>query len=175
MDRIEQTVRVNDMEVFEKNKAKYRFFYVLAAILSAVAIYFLVTTFMILSNPEMNITFLEIVPLIISAAGAIYCFMHKDSMLLEYDYSIEDDKLNIARIINLKSRKEIISLPAGSFKRIVPYGQIRINELDMKVLDCSLNAPECKYVLFYERGNRGAIVFEPNEQLLKMIQKEIGR
>lgn len=175
MDRIEQTVRRRDFEEQKKDKFKYNLLMALAAGFSLFAIYSLITAFMIFANPEMSVTVFDVLPLILSVALTVICFNKKDDMIIEYDYIVEDDVFTVAKIKNLKSRKEVVNVPVSSFKRIDAYNEEGFKTLDMKKLNCSLNKDAEKYVLTFERGERCAVVFEPNEDLLKMIKKELNK
>jgi hypothetical protein len=175
MDRIEQTIRLKDETKQKKAKFKYNFIMALAAALSLFAIYSLITTFMIIAAPSMTVTLWDVIPLIISVVLTLICFNKKDDMLVEYDYIVEDDVFVIAKIKNLKARKEVIHVPVSAFKRIDEYNEENFRSLDIKKINCSLNDDANKYVLTFERGERCAVVFEPNEDLLKMIKKELNK
>lgn len=175
MDRIEQTIRRNDFEEQKKDKFKYNLLMALAAGFSLFAVYCLITAFMIFANPEMRITVFDVLPLIIAILLTVICFNKKDDMIIEFDYIIEDDVFVIAKIKNLKNRKEVVNVPVSSFKRIDAYNAENFKSLDLKKFNCSLNANSEKYVLTFERGERYAVVFEPNEELLKMIKKELNK
>ena len=175
MDRIEQTIRRYDEEQQKKDKFKYNLLFALAAALSLFAIYSIITVFFVLGEQANAITIFDVIPLIVSVVGTIVCFLYKDEMLLEYDYIIEDDTLIIAKIKNLKARKEIINLPVNALKRIEKYNKEKLQAIHIKVTNCSLNEDDKKYMLFYERGEQGVIVFEPKEDLLKLLTKELNR
>lgn len=176
MDRIEQTIRLRDEEKQKKAKFKYNFLMALAAALSLFAIYSLITTFMIIANPMSGkVTVFDVLPLIISVILTFICFSKKDDMLIEYDYIVEDDTFIIAKIKNLKSRKEVVNVPVSAFKRIDNYNAENFRSLQAKKMDCSLNDDAQKYVLTFDRGQRCAVVFEPNDELLEMIKKELRK
>jgi hypothetical protein len=173
MDRFEQTIRRNDTESFEKDRAKYRVCFIIAIVFALGFIFFLSTTFQMLAN-GMKIQFMNVLPLLITAACAIGAFYYKDNMLIEYDYIVEDDTVTVAKIKNLSSRKELLVLPITALKRIEKYHPTKYSEFDGKKLDCSLNGEDKKYMLFYEHGEKGILLFEPNESLLKMLEKELN-
>ena len=175
MDRIEQTIRRNSEEQQKKDKFKYNFLYALAAALSLFAIYSLITVFFVLGDSSKSITLFDVIPLIVSVAGTIICFLYKDEMLLEYDYIIEDDTLIIAKIKNLNARKEVINLPVNALKRIEKYNSEKINSQGIKKVNCALNEDNEKYALYYEKGEQGVIIFEPNENFLKLLTKELNK
>ncbi|MBE7092571.1 MAG: hypothetical protein E7365_05280 [Clostridiales bacterium] len=174
MDRIEQTIRRNDEEKQKKDKFKYNFLFILAAALSLFAIYSVTTVFFVLGSQQNSLTVFDVLPLIVSVLGTVFCFLYKDEMLLEYDYIIEDDTLIIAKIKNLKSRKEVINLPVNALKRIEKYNTAKLNQ-GLKTVNCSLNEDEKKYMLYYEKGEKGIIVFEPNDAFLKLLNKELNK
>ena len=175
MDRIEQTIRRRDNELQKKDKFKYNLMMALAAGFSLFAIYSLITAFMIFANAAMSVTIFDVLPLIVSVLLTIIFFTKKDDMIVEYDYIVEDDVFIIAKIKNLKSRKEIVNVPVSSFKRIDNYNAENFKSLDIKKINCSLNDDSEKYVLTFERGEKCAVVFEPNEELLQMIKKELNK
>lgn len=175
MDRIEQTIRRKDEEQQKKDRFKYNFLFACAVALSLVAIYWLVSLFMIIASPSLKATFFDVIPLVVSVILTVVCFLKKDDMLLEYDYIVEDDRFIIAKIKNLNTRKEVINIPVSSFKRIDAFNQENFKSLDGKKYNCSLNEDSEKYVLIYEQGERCAVVFEPNDELLKMIKKELNK
>ncbi len=174
MDRIEQTIRRNSEEALKKDKRNYNLLFALAvafgiyAFISAIGIFFSLAA-------GGDITFWSVLPLIVSAVIAALCFFKKDDMLLEYDYTVEDDCLIIAKIKNLSSRKEVLNLPVNKIKRIEAFNEKRFKALDTKKLDFSLNEPNEKQILFFEQGEMTAMVFEPNEALLKMLVREINK
>lgn len=175
MDRIEQTIRLKDETKQKKAKFKYNFLMALAAAFSLFAIYSLITAFMIIATPSMTVALWDVLPLIVSVILTLICFNKKDDMIVEYDYIVEDDIFVIAKIRNLKNRKEVVNVPVSAFKRIDPYNAENFKSLDIKKINCSLNDDAEKYVLTFERGERCAVVFEPNEELLKMIKKELNK
>ena len=175
MDRFEQTIRRKDEQQQKKDKFKYKFFFAVAGIFCLNAIYSLITVFSVLGNPAKAITFFDVFPLILSIAIAIVCFLYKDEMILEYDYIIEDDTLIIAKIKNLNARKEVVNLPTSALKRIEKYNKEKLNAMNVKITNCSLNEDEKKYMLFYDRGEQGAIIFEPKDELLKLLTKELKK
>ncbi len=175
MDRIEQTIRRKDEEKQKQDKFKYNFMLALAAALSLFAIYSVITVFFVLGDPSKAITVYDVIPLVISAVGTIVCFLYKDEMILEYDYIIEDDILIIAKIKNLKARKEVINIPVNALKRIEKYNAEKISAQGIKAINCSLNEDDKKYALYYERGEKGVIVFEPNDDFLKLLNKELNK
>lgn len=175
MDRIEQTVRRKDEEKQKQDKFKYNFLYALAAALSLFAIYSVITIFFVLGDPTKAITVFDVIPLIVSVLGTVICFLYKDEMLLEYDYIIEDDTLIIAKIKNLKARKEVIHLPVSALKRIEKYNAEKISAQSLKTVNCALNEDNEKYALYYERGENGVIIFEPSDDFFKLLTKELNK
>ncbi len=175
MDRIEQTIRLRDEEKQKKVKFKYNLFVALAVAMSLVAVYFLMSLFMILGRQDIQFSVFDLIPLAVSLVLTFVFLNKKDTLLIEYDYIVEDDQFIIAKIKNLKARKEVVNIPVSAFKRIDNYNPLNFKELEAKKLDCSLNDDAEKYVLTYERGERCAVVFEPNEALLEMIKKELRK
>ncbi len=176
MDRIEQTIRRKDENELKKDNFRYKFFFAFAVVFSLSGISSLVVIFSSFINLNgATVSTFDVISLVLAWVLAAFFYIKKDDMRVEYDYIIEDDHLIIAKIRNLTSRKEIINIPASSFKRLDVYNENNFRELDAKKFNCSLNTDAEKYVLHFERGERCAVVFEPNEELLKMIKKELNR
>ena len=174
MDRIEQTIRRKDENEQKKDNFRYKFFFAFAVVFSLSGISSLVVIFSSFMNLT-TVSAFDVISLVLAWALAAFFYIKKDDMKIEYDYIIEDDHLIIAKIRNLTSRKEIINIPVSAFKRLDTYNENNFRELDAKKYNCSLNSDAERYVLHYERGERCAIVFEPNEELLKMIKKELNK
>ena len=174
MDRIEQTIRRKDENEQKKDNFRYKFFFAFAVVFSLSGISSLVVVFSSFINLT-TVSAFDVISLVLAWALAAFFYIKKDDMKIEYDYIIEDDHLIIAKIRNLTSRKEIINIPVSAFKRLDTYNENNFRELDAKKYNCSLNSDAERYVLHYERGERCAIVFEPNEELLKMIKKELNK
>jgi hypothetical protein len=174
MDRIEQTIRRKDENEQKKDNFRYKFFFAFAVVFSLSGISSLVVIFSSFMNLT-TVSAFDVISLVLARALAAFFYIKKDDMKIEYDYIIEDDHLIIAKIRNLTSRKEIINIPVSAFKRLDTYNENNFRELDAKKYNCSLNSDAERYVLHYERGERCAIVFEPNEELRKMIKKELNK
>jgi hypothetical protein len=176
MDRIEQTIRRKDENEQKKDNFRYKFFFALAVVFSLSGISSLVVVFSSFINLNgATVSAFDVISLVLAWALAAFFYIKKDDMKIEYDYIIEDDHLIIAKIRNLTSRKEIINIPVSAFKRLDTYNENNFRELDAKKYNCSLNEDAERYVLHYERGERCAVAFEPNEELLKMIKKELNK
>ena len=175
MDRIEQTIRRKNETEYAKDTFKYRFFYAFAAVFGLSAISSIIVIFYALTNLSRSVAPLDVISLVLSVALTALFFTIKDEMLLEYDYIIEDDTLTIAKIKNLKARKEVVSLPISALKRLEPYNEEALKAQGIKLIRCTLNADAQRYTLYYERGEQGAIVFEPNEEMLKLLKKELNK
>ena len=158
----------------KKDNFRYKFFFAFAVVFSLSGISSLVVIFSSFINLT-TVSAFDVISLVLAWALAAFFYIKKDDMKIEYDYIIEDDHLIIAKIRNLTSRKEIINIPVSAFKRLDTYNENNFRELDAKKYNCSLNSDAERYVLHYERGERCAIVFEPNEELLKMIKKELNK
>lgn len=175
MDRIEQTIRRKDEKLYAKDKFRYHLLFALAIAFGLVACGNIITVFYAVATLNMTTVAVSLVPLIVSGVLAIVFLFLKDEMLLEYDYIIEDDELIIAKIKNLKSRKEIVKVQTKSLKRMYPYNEKDFSLLEAKKVKATLNPDAERFVLICEQGERIAVVFEPNEEMQKMITKELNK
>ena len=168
MDRCEQTVRRNGENDIAKDKMKYKMFFALAIVFCGLAALQIITAFS-------AVKLVLMLPAVLFALFAFLCFHFKDDMIIEYDYVIEDDTLTVSKIRNLSSRNDIVKIPASEFKRIEAFTPERYAQLDTKKYDCSLNKQN-KKLLFFEKGSENCVlVFEPNDEMNKIISKELSR
>ncbi len=175
MDRIEQTVRRRSERDIAKDKLKHRICHILAIALFTYALVALCVAFAQISSNG-KFTFAQLVPILITAGAGVLCMLKKDGFLKEYDYTVEDDEFTVAKILNLKARKEVFSVQVRNFKRIESYSTERFASLNCKKLDFSLNGDNEKHILFVQDGGEEkALVIEPNEKFYSEIQKEIRR
>ncbi|MBR2860569.1 MAG: hypothetical protein IKB86_01880 [Clostridia bacterium] len=175
MDRFEQTIRRKDENQASKDKMKYHFCFALSIASGLYAIIAFVGIFGALLRSQIP-TFANLIPFAVSLAIAIFFFIKKDDMVVEFDYALEDDRLIIAKIRNLSSRKEVLNLPASALKRLEAYSYAAFASTDAKKTNCSLNSDEEKYMLFFEQDSElNVLVFEPNESLRSAIKKELNR
>ncbi len=173
MERIEQTIRRNDEKASNTDKVKYRLLFALSIATAVYAFFGLIALIVSLSSGG-NTSPISIITVLICGILAAIFFTKKDDMILEYDYIVEDDVLTVSKIKNLKSRKDVLSVPVSSFKRIEPYSKERFSSLTQKKYDFSLNGDTEKLILFFTDGSSQAVLaFEPDETLLNAIKKEL--
>ncbi len=174
MDSMEQTVRRMDQKLYEKDKLEYYIFLALFISLSFYAFFSLFQAFYIIAQGYGSAA--NLIPSLVSFLLAGIFFFIKDNMLLEFDYIVENNTLIFAKIKNLKARKELAVLPISTIKRIEPYTKERFLQLQAKKINCTLNQDVRKYILLAEKsGEQIAIAFEPNLNLLQLLQKELNR
>lgn len=171
MAYLEQTIRISDEQKRQKDNAKYKLFSSVFLVSVVFALFSLMSILfsLFMSTP---IT-MGVIGIIFFAAVAAISFIQKEASNIEYDYIFDDDTLTIAKIKNLEKRKEVLNLKVSDFKRIESYSKERVDALQAKKLDFSLNGDEKKYVLFAQHDGQVAIIFEPNEALLDLIKKEL--
>lgn len=174
MDSCEQTVRRMDERLYAKDKMKYTICFILAVALGISALLSLFYAFYAVAQGYGTVA--GIFPPVLTLLIAAFFFFAKENALLEFDYIVENDALTFAKIKNLKARKELVTLPLSALKRLEPYTQERFHQLSAKKFDCTRNPDIRKYILLAEKGSEQlAIAFEPNMQLLQMLQKELNR
>ncbi len=115
----------------------------------------------------------SVVLLVFNTLLSAILFLKKDDAVCEYDYIIENDTLSFVKIRNLSSRKELIALKPENLKRIMPFDENNFRQLQAKKINCTLNKENRCILLAGSGGENYAIAFEPKEELLAIIKKEL--
>lgn len=154
-----------------RNTAKDRLFacgIVLGSIIGAVAILFLGKLL------RLNI-------IAIFAAGALVVFAIRTAALhkWEFEYIGTAGEIDIDKIMAQRSRKRMVSFRAADCEIIAPYtrGNYMAPYKNLMAEDYSafLEHPENYFAVFEKAGVRRLVVFQPNEQLLRMCKQHNPR
>lgn len=176
LDHLEMTVRRRDPAMQTKDTFRYHLLFAVSGALllaAIVAFYTAVVSFLTAVDRSAALYTVFLPPLLLFAAAAV-CFFSKDNMRIEYDYSLEDGKLIVAKIKNLSSRKEVLNLPLNQLKRIEPFSPERFAALSERKLNFTLNPDEPRHLLFCTAdGTPTAVVLELNEAFQKALRKAI--
>ena len=174
MDHFEQTVRRRDEQAY--NKDKFRYHLLLAVALAAGLLTVVDLSVCIAALAAGRFSLFTLFPTVILALIAILAFYFKDEMLLEYDYLVEDDTLIIAKIRNLKSRKEVVTVRLSALKRMETYTPERFQAIESKKYNFSLNEDVPKQLLFFEKdGQMAVMLLEANDTLTTQLKKELAK
>jgi len=122
------------------------------------------------------------VPIIISfvvfGAATYGCYIAKNNQRIEFEYTFTNGELDIAKVIANTKRKHLLTVKAKDFDIIAPtthdsYQKVKANpNSDKKVYRCFLNKKDTKlyYGLFSKEGMKGLLIFEPSEEMMKLIK-----
>lgn len=162
----EQTVRhEND----SADRVKYHVLYGLAVVMGICA-------FLGLFQLFGELWMVGLLQLALCLPAAIFAFIYKESMLVEYDYAIYEDELRFDKILNLKKRKAILKIKMEQVQFIAPVSDSRYvdmkNKEGIKKYDLTLNEDKEHYFLYAERmGVKILLRFEPKMEFLKALRQ----
>ena len=119
------------------------------------------------------------IPLLILAviAGFLCALFYSlaQKVRVEYDYTLTNGTLDIARITNEKKRKKIVSLDVTAILEMRPITdegfQVYFEDKEIKKANLFLNRGEhLYYMVFVKEEKKVAVVFEPDSQLLEYMK-----
>lgn len=122
-----------------------------------------------------NILF-SIVFTLIFGALAYGCFVLRNNQRIEYDYTFTNGILDIAKIINNKKRKKLLSADIREFETVAPtsddgFQRMLQHKGIQKRYNCFLNrGGGLYYGVFTNDGVKSMLIFEPSEKLLKLFK-----
>lgn len=105
---------------------------------------------------------------------AFFYFMAQHSKI-EYDYTLTNGTLDIAKIINDKNRKKLVSVDVPSILEMQPITSNNFrrffNDRSVKKVNMFLNkGTHLYYMAINKEGQKVVIVFEPDQQLVEYMK-----
>jgi len=163
----EQTIRHNEDK---GDKYKYYFLYTMTFLFGFGAFYGILQ---LLAGSII----IGLIQIILCAGLALYSFIYKEYMLVEFDYALYEDDINFAKVINLKKRKEMLSVNTECLVSLAPIANQRFTELKkmqgIKIYNFTLNSEDLHFFIYAEQGGEKLLViFEPNEELIKKLKQK---
>lgn len=116
--------------------------------------------------------------MIVAIISALLCALFytlAQTARVEYDYTFTNGTLDLAKIMNEKKRKKIVSIDVTQLLEMRPITdngfQRYFNDKNIKKVNIFLNRGEhLYYMVFVKDNNKIVIVFEPNEQLVEYMK-----
>ena len=122
--------------------------------------------------------FITLAQLVIFGGLAVFIYIYKDRIKMEYEYTFTNGQLDFAQVFNNKKRKNLGTMnlknleacglvSSGSFNRY-------INMQGIKRTNWFLNREaELLYFYYQKNGEKHIIIIEPNEEMLAMIKRSL--
>lgn len=123
-----------------------------------------------------NFNIPTIVITLISGAAAYGCFVLRNNQRIEYDYTFTNGILDIAKIINNRKRKKLLSADTREFEVLAPISDDGFQRmLNHKGIEQKLNyflnrGAGLYYAVFTHNGKKTLLVFEPSEKMVEMMK-----
>lgn len=116
--------------------------------------------------------------LILAVIAALLCALFytlAQTVRVEYDYTLTNGILDLAKILNEKKRKKIVSIDVKQILEMRPITddgfQKYFNDKKIKKVNIFLNRGEhLYYMIFVKDDAKIAIIFEPDKQLLQYMK-----
>lgn len=116
--------------------------------------------------------------MLLFGAGAVFMFLYRDRIKMEYEYTFTNNQLDFAQVFNNKKRKNLGTMNiknleacglvnSGSFNRY-------INMPGIKRTNWFLNRDSELMYFYYQKDNqKRIIIIEPNEEMMGLIKRNL--
>ena len=119
---------------------------------------------------------MTIVMLLASAAIAVFLFMQKDTLKLEYEYTFTNGTLDFAKVMRGARRKELGSMNVAN---VAAMGHVAhqsfqkfLAQKDVEKKNWFLNRDGNLFYFYYVKDNKKhMIIIEPTEEMVDLIRK----
>ena len=119
--------------------------------------------------------FITLAQLVVFGGLAVFMYLYKDRIKLEYEYTFTNNQLDFAQVFNNKKRKNLGTMniknleacglvSSGSFNRY-------INMQGLKRSNWFANREADLFYIYFEKENaKRIIIMEPNEEMERLIR-----
>ena len=161
--------------VVKKHKGVNEFLYILANILMVIMA---LLGFTMITPLLTSFSIPALVIVLSMIGGAVYIYLFKDRLRLEYEYTFTNGELDFAQVYNNVKRKSLGTMRVNNVEAFgkvdSPSFQKFINMSGVKRRNWFLNREANLYYFFYKKDTTNyVIIFEPSEELVDMISKYV--
>lgn len=113
-----------------------------------------------------------------STALAVFLFLYKDNLKLEYEYTFTNGTLDFAKVLRSARRKELGSMNVANVSACghVAHDSFRryLSMKDVQKKNWFLNRDGNLFYFYYVKENqKHMIVIEPSEEMVEMIRRHL--
>ena len=145
----------------------YRFLAVAAFLIAIVALFFFINTGFALF------------PLLIMALSGLACYlfyMLGNNAKIEYDYTLTNNVLDIAKVINNNQRKKIVSVKIQNIQEMAPITNNGFQRYfaDKSIKKANLFLNKGEHLYYFKTvidNNPVVVVFEPDTEMVQLIRE----
>ncbi|WP_026487606.1 DUF6106 family protein [Caldanaerobius polysaccharolyticus] len=117
----------------------------------------------------------SIIGTVLTGAITYGLYVLRNNQKVEYEYTFTNGDIDIAKVIMNSKRVPILSTNVKEFEIIAPvnsesYKRISHNINSYKVYRAYTNTDRLYYGIFNHNSKRSFLVFEPSDQLLKLLK-----
>lgn len=166
--------------IVRRKKGLYSLLYVLASMgMILFAIGAAMTLQFILQTPEeggISVNWLFAIIFVVCAGLAFLLFWSRNFMRVDYEYSFTNGSMDIAKVMNNKTRKEMMIFAVKDIELMAPImtnGFDRFqSKTDVKNVRAWLNRDSKKYFMILRYNEQQTmLIMEPSEKMVKLIKK----
>ena len=124
----------------------------------------------------MTFDLFTIVTTVVSAGLAIWLYIVKDNLKLEYEYTFTNGSLDFAKVLRAAKRKELGSMTVANVSACghVAHASFQrfLSMNDVKKKNWFLNRDGNLFYFYYVKDNvKNMIIIEPSEEMVEMIKR----
>lgn len=110
----------------------------------------------------------SVIGCVLTLAAAVLIWWFKDGLYMEYDYLINENRLEVTQIMNNRRRKQCLTLELG---RIQECGAFRVQKPGMKIEKLYLDPNAAlSYICYEEKGERRMALLQLNEDMIASLK-----
>lgn len=125
---------------------------------------------------KLNVNWLALLGIALFIALAALCWRSKDRLFVDYDYSFNEDALNISAVYNSRRRKQLGTLDlrsirlcgstdSAAYKKLIAQRQITCRKWYANP------SQPLTFFMYEEGGKRECVILELNEAMIERIRR----
>jgi hypothetical protein len=117
----------------------------------------------------------DIILFVVVAGVAVLMWFGKDSLRVEYEYSFTNGIVDIAKVVNNRRRKELISFKTREVELVASIDDPKLHNIrarpGIKKVNAVLNSDSAIYFASFRKNDMQYLVyFEPSKEFLQMMR-----
>jgi hypothetical protein len=122
-----------------------------------------------------NLSIPSVIAFVVIGGSAVLMWFGKDNLRVEYEYSFTNGVVDIAKVINNRRRRELISFKTREVELVASVDDPKLNGIksrpNLKKISAVLNGDSAVYFASFRKNEVQYLVyFEPSADFLKMMR-----
>lgn len=164
--------------IVRKNKGLFNLLYVLGTILMFVFALVAAFNLAIVDFTRLGSFdgWMPLIIMLVTAGIALLLYWGRNFARIDYEYSFTNGSVDVAKVVNNRARKEMLSFKAKDIEIMAPVmtnGFERYQSMnDIKTINAWLNRDRVKYfAVFRYNEQKTMLIFEPSPTMVKLFKK----